>query len=124
MTTDSAILVVDDDRDACETLSDLLSDFGYAVDVAGRGEEALELAGRKAYRLALLDFRMPGLDGVETFRRLRGLRDGIEGLLVTAHADAGTAERAAEAGVRRVFPKPLDVPKLLPLVDEIMSEPA
>ena len=58
------ILVVDDDQDTCASLSDILLDLGYTVDTANDGLAALELSQRNLYRLALLDYKMPGMDGL------------------------------------------------------------
>ena len=58
------ILIVDDDRDGCASLYDVLSDFGYEVDVAYNGAEALQRIDQKCYDIALLDYRMPDIDGV------------------------------------------------------------
>ena len=117
---DRSILLVDDDEDTCETISDLLAEFGYEADIAHDGREALGLAERKEYRLALLDFRMPGLDGVETFVRLRRLTADIHGLLVTGDATV-TTDRAAGAGIWKVLPKPLDAATLITLVGDLME---
>lgn len=61
----SPILLVDDDQDICASLSDIISDLGYRVDVAYDGPAALRLSERNPYRLALLDYKLPGMDGVE-----------------------------------------------------------
>jgi CheY-like chemotaxis protein len=114
----TSILVVDDDQDTCVSLSDILSDLGYTVDTANDGPAALELSEGTLYRLALLDFKMPGMDGLELCRRLRASRPSIQVALVTGWASASTTAAASEAGVRRVFPKPIDFRMLLPLVEE------
>lgn len=105
----TSILVVDDDRDTCSTLSDILSDLGYTVDTANDGYAALELSEGNLYRLALLDYKMPGMDGLELCRRLRASRPAVEVALVTAWASASTSAAASEAGIRRVLPKPVDL---------------
>src|SRR5262249_41613915 len=58
------VLVVDDDVDTCRNLSDILADLGYQVDTAHDGPQALELVRRRPYDVALLDLRMPGMDGL------------------------------------------------------------
>src|SRR5581483_6202879 len=59
---DTNILLVDDERDSCASMSDIFLDLGYTVDVAYDGPGALELSGGHRYRLALLDYNMPGMD--------------------------------------------------------------
>ncbi len=117
------ILVVDGDRDACASLSDLLIDFGYRVDMAHGGVAALELVPAGGYGLALLDYKMPDMDGVELYRRICQISSGVVGILVTAYADGDTEADALAAGVRRVLPKPVDLGRLLPLVEEAVGKP-
>ena len=60
-----SILVVDDEVDTCANLSDIFAELGFQVDVAHDGFSALEFAKRKHYDVALLDLKMPGMDGLE-----------------------------------------------------------
>ena len=80
------ILVVDDDPDICDNLSDILSDLGYQVDTAHDGPAALELVSRQPYDVALLDLKMPGMDGLTLYREIKKQRAGTVSLLVTAFA--------------------------------------
>jgi len=104
----TSILVVDDDRDTCASMSDILSDLGYPVDVAYDGPNALKVFALGRHRLALLDYKMPGMDGLELCQRLKRSQSAVEVVLVTAFASAATTDAAVEAGVRRVLPKPVD----------------
>ena len=63
------VLVVDDDRSNSEIVSRVLAAHGYQVDIAGDGEAALNLVKLHPYRLAVVDYQMPGMNGVELFRR-------------------------------------------------------
>jgi CheY-like chemotaxis protein len=119
----SAIPLVDDDRDTCATLSDILSDLGYRVAVAFDGPAALELSRRQPYRLALLDYMMPGRDGLELYGHLKRVRADTVGILVTAADAADTVQAAARAGIRRVLPKPVDFGRLIPLIEEVAGAP-
>jgi CheY-like chemotaxis protein len=117
------ILVVDDDVDTCRNLSDILTDMGYHVDIAHDGPSALELARRHSYDLALLDFKMPGMDGLTLYRELRKLQAETVAIVVTAFAGKTTTEEALAAGAWRVLPKPVDFPRLLGLVDQALGQP-
>ncbi len=115
------VLIVDDEVDFCSNLSDLLSEFGYSTDIAYRGPEAIELAKLNKPRLALLDFMLPSMNGVELFRHLRQIDNGIEAFLVTGFASNETARAANEAGMREIVEKPVDVPVLLSLIGQALG---
>jgi CheY-like chemotaxis protein len=118
-----AILVVDDDVDTCRNLSDILTDLGYRVDTAHEGPSALELVKRKTYDLALLDLKMPGMDGLTLYREIKRLRADTVAIIVTAYATSTTADEALAAGAWQVLPKPVDPARLLKLVDEALDQP-
>jgi CheY-like chemotaxis protein len=118
-----SILVVDDDIDTCHNLSDILTDLGYRVDVAHDGLSALELVRKNPYDVALLDYKMPGMDGLTLYRELKKLRAGTVAIVVTAYARGSTAAEASAAGAWQVLPKPVEFPKLLGLVDEALGQP-
>jgi CheY-like chemotaxis protein len=122
-TTCPTILVVDDDVDTCRNLSDILSDMGYQVDTAHDGPAALEKVRQRAYDVALLDFRMPGMSGLELYREMRKLRAETVAIVVTAFAGKDTADQALAAGAWQVLPKPVDFPRLVGLVDQALGQP-
>ena len=121
--TAPSILVVDDDADTCRNLADILSDLGYRVDTANDGPAALELVRKNPYDVALLDFKMPGMDGLELYREIRKLRAGTVAIIVSAYTNAATKEEALGAGAWQVLAKPVDFPRLLGLVDEALGQP-
>jgi two-component system response regulator HydG len=123
MTAPASILVVDDEVDTCRNLSDILTDLGYQVDTALDGFAALELVRKKHYDVALLDLKMPGMDGLTLYRELRKLRSSTVAIVVTAYASKATAEEALSAGAWQVLAKPVDFARLLPLVDEALGQP-
>lgn len=118
-----SILVVDDDVDACRNLHDILSDLGYQVTVTHDGPSALVLMRQHHYDVALLDLKMPGMDGLTLYREIKRLRAGTVAIIVTAYASSATAAEALSAGARQVLAKPVDFYKLLPLVDEAVGQP-
>lgn len=117
------VLVVDDEVDTCANLSDILTDLGYQVDVAYNGPSALELVKQNTYDVALLDLKMPGMDGLELYRRIKKLQSGTVAIVVTAYASSSTANEALAAGAWQILSKPVDLTKLLALVDEAMEQP-
>ncbi|MDB5391929.1 MAG: Response regulator receiver protein, partial [Planctomycetaceae bacterium] len=104
-----SILIVDDDEDAGQNLGDILNDLGYRVGVATDGFSALELARNQNYEIALLDFKMPGMDGLTLARKLKELSGSIVVILTTAYANQATVTAAPEHGVSKIFSKPLDL---------------
>ena len=80
------VLVVDDDRDACETFQDILELEGYQVTVAHSGHQALELARHCDFGVVLMDIKMPVMDGVETYRKLRELCPDLPVIMISAYA--------------------------------------
>jgi CheY-like chemotaxis protein len=119
----ASILVVDDEVDTCRNLSDILTDLGYRVDVAHDGPAALELVRRNAYDVALLDLKMPGMDGLTLYREIKRLRAGTVAIIVSAYASSATAEEALTAGAWQVLAKPVDFPRLLGLVEAAVGQP-
>jgi CheY-like chemotaxis protein len=118
-----SILAVDDEVDTCRNLADILTDLGYRVDVAHDGPSALELVRRGPYDVALLDLKMPGMDGLALYRAIKKLRADTVALIVSAYAGGAVAEEALAAGAWQVLPKPVDFPRLLGLVTEALGQP-
>src|ERR1700691_658817 len=105
---DTNILLVDDDQDSCAWLSGIFTNRGYSVDMAYDGPSALELSRQNRYRLALLDYIMPGIDGLELCRRLKNSQPSVVVVLMTAFTSIVTKGVEVEAGVRCSLQKPVD----------------
>jgi len=117
------VLIVDDEPDTCANLSDILSDLGYQVDTAHDGFAALELVKKNAYDVALLDLRMPGMDGLELYRRIREISAGTVAIVVTAYTTSDTAKSVCAAGAWRIVPKPVNIGGLLGLIAQAIDTP-
>jgi len=113
------ILIVDDEDNMRRTLADILREEGYRVDTAATGEEAVELCSRGEYGVVLMDVRMPGMDGVEAFRRIRRHREGVRVILMSAYSIEGLREAALDEGAVAFLTKPLDLEKVVNLIREV-----
>ncbi|MBI2493916.1 MAG: response regulator [Candidatus Rokubacteria bacterium] len=102
------ILVVDDEEPVREVLTEYFGAQGYAVEAVASGADALAAVKRGRPDLVLLDVRMPGIDGVETLRRLRGLDGGVAVIMVTANEDVGLARETLKIGAFDYVAKPFD----------------
>lgn len=118
-----SILVVDDDLDACRNLSDILTDLGYTVQTAHDGLSALELVNRNSFDVALLDYKMPGMDGLTLYREIKRISPSTVAMMLTAYVSGASTEDARHAGMWKVLPKPVDLALVLPLVDEAVKQP-
>lgn len=102
------ILIVDDEQSVREVLSEYFTEQGYSVENAAGGEEALALVQRSTPDLVLLDVRMPGIDGVETLRRIREIAPDVSVIMVTANEDIGLARETLKLGALDYVAKPFD----------------
>jgi DNA-binding NtrC family response regulator len=84
------ILIVDDDYASRTIMSKILTLEGYHADMAEGGRTALSLVGKNVYQLAILDYRMPEMNGVELFARMRELRPEIVGIFLTGYPTVDT----------------------------------
>jgi CheY-like chemotaxis protein len=105
------VLVVEDNLDAAVTLVDLLTLWGYEVSAVHDGLAAVEVAPRHRPDVVLLDIGLPGIDGYEVARRLRG-RPELGGLLIvaiTGYGQESDRQRARDAGCDHHLVKPVDL---------------
>lgn len=118
LTSMKSILIVDDDSDIRANVKDILDELGFRTDVAGDGLSALELVRHNFYDVALLDFKLPGMDGVELSREIKKLNPGTAVIMITAYAGSQCDVDGGESVLLRVLQKPVDVEILLPLVQD------
>ncbi len=114
------ILAVDDDEEMRDLLGNLLEGEGYEVILGSNGEEAIELAEKENPQVILLDFEMPGIDGIETCKRLKreGQTASIPIIMITAYKNK--KPDAIEAGADDFVNKPFDPTELSVRVKTIL----
>ncbi len=115
------ILVAEDDRTARVSLVGLLETEGFEVLSAGTGTQAQSLLTSEEPDVALLDIRMPGLDGLTILRRARESGLGTPLIVMTAHGDSNTAIEAMKSGAFDYVLKPLDFHQLLPQIQRAIE---
>ena len=115
------ILVIDDMRSDRTVVAAILAGGGYSVAVARDGWTALDLLAEIPFDLAVVDYSMPGINGVEMFRKAKALRPALVGIFLTAHADINTIFPAMEVGIERVLAKPADARELLAVVETLVG---
>lgn len=110
------ILIVDDDLVVLATLNMGLQRAGYQVFQADNGELALQLAQSEKPGLAILDMRMPGMNGLELARRLRE-SSKTPFIFLSAFNDEGIVKSAADAGALGYLVKPIEVARIVPAIE-------
>lgn len=116
------ILIVDDEKDLCAVLSQLISREGYQCLTAHEGETALKMVYSQAPDLILLDFKMPGMDGMEVLRKAKELDKSLPVVMITAFADIPGAVAAMKAGVHDYLAKPFDNNEVIRVVQRALAE--
>ena len=112
------ILIVDDDENIRQTMKTILEDEGYHVDLAATGKEAIELTQETAYNVALLDIRLPDMEGVELLKLIKDNVPRTRKIMVTGYPSMENAIIAVNKNADAYFVKPVDVEKLLIVVKE------
>ncbi len=122
------LLVVDDEEETCRNIQYLMKDTEVSVDMQNSGENAADiiyeaLAEGNPYHMVLLDWKMPGIDGMETARRIRDrVPENLPILLLTAHDWDSIEEEALRAGINGFLAKPFFVSALKEKITEMQEE--
>ena len=112
------ILIVDDDEGVRDTTKAILEGEGYIVDYAVSGKEAIEKAQETAYNLALLDIRLPDMDGVELLKLMKDAVPRTRKIMVTGYPTMQNAISALNKNADAYLVKPIDMEKLLKLIKD------
>lgn len=116
------ILVCDDQEMILRFCAKILESKGYQVKGIGSGEEAIELARREHFDLLLVDFMMPGINGLETLKAIREFDPEIVGVIITGHGSFSMAVDALKLGFKGFITKPFTAEELLLAVSETLRQ--
>jgi len=111
------VLVVDDDPSICKTVGLLLEDRGYSPRTYTDPDEAIEAAEKESYQIALIDLRMPKMDGVEVVEKLKQIDDRMSCIVMTAYPDLDSATQTMRRGTCDYIPKPFKHEELIDAVE-------
>lgn len=105
MSYDPEIVLIDDDADWAETLADYLQAKGFRVQIANGGSAGLDFLAKHSIPLALVDWNMPDLDGLELLRKLRHLKRDVSVFLLSGDDEPSLPSRAVAEGAKGFLPK-------------------
>jgi signal transduction histidine kinase len=118
----TGILIVDDDQSTRKSLSLIFRKKGYQVEMAGTGRQALKKVQGKIFNLALLDIKLPDIDGVELLAPMKKIQPDMAVIMVTAYASVETAILALNQGASFYITKPLNMDEVLSTIKEVLEK--
>jgi DNA-binding NtrC family response regulator len=107
------ILIVDDDENIRKVLTTILEDEGYIVESVGTAKKAIAKTGKKFYNLALIDIRLPDMEGIELLTRIKDTTPKMRKIIITGYPTLQNAVEAVNRGADAYIIKPFDVKKAL-----------
>ncbi|MCW3993272.1 MAG: response regulator [Candidatus Bathyarchaeota archaeon] len=116
------ILIVDDDEDIRKVLTTILEDEGYTVESVGTAKKAIAKTGKKFYNLALIDIRLPDMEGIELLTRMKDTTPKMRKIIVTGYPTLQNAVEAVNRGADAYTIKPFDMKKTLRTIKEELTK--
>jgi DNA-binding response OmpR family regulator len=116
--TTKTILVVDDDKSILRTFTRILQKNGYEIDTAETGKEAIEKADKKCYDLALVDIRLPDMDGTDLLVKIKKQLQNTIKIMITGFPSIESGVKALDGGADAYLVKPVKPEELLMLIEE------
>ena len=114
------ILVVDDLRNMRLTLGGILEDEGYTVMAVEDGYQAIEAVRKRRFDAIFLDIKMPGIDGVQTFREIKKIDPDATAVMMTAYSLEELVKEALEEGAHAIIYKPFDISMVMAIIEELL----
>jgi DNA-binding NtrC family response regulator len=107
------ILIIDDDENIRKVLTTILEDEGYDVESVDTAKKAIERTRRKFYNLALIDIRLPDMEGIELLTKMKNATPKIRKIIITGYPTLQNAVEAVNRGADAYIMKPFDMEKVL-----------
>ncbi len=122
MGNNKRILIVDDDESMCTSLAPVLENEGYELETATTGREAIEKAGSRFFDMALIDIRIPDMDGLNLIEPLHEIHPDIEIIMVTGSASLETAAMSINKGASAYITRPFKINDFLTRVKALLEK--
>ena len=119
---EAKVLLVDDEQDFLETLSNRLEMRGLKVSAATSGEQAISEAKQQDYDAIVVDLAMPGIDGLETLKRIKADNPNAEIIMLTGHASVQSGVEAMKLGAGDFLQKPVELTELMSKIGEAKNK--
>ena len=116
--TKSRILVIDDDKSILRTFTRILQKNGFEIDVAETGNEAIEKSKKQRYDLALIDIRLPDMDGTDVLVKMQKTMENAVKIMITGFPSLETGVKALDEGADAYLVKPVKPEELIALIEE------
>lgn len=115
------VLIVDDEKSLAEMLKDVIElEGGHQVKIVLDGEESIKEAGVTHYDLILMDIRLPGINGVEAFLKIKEIDPQVKVIMMTGLSVEGLIEEALKEGAYACLHKPFDSERVVSLIEEAL----
>ena len=115
---EAKVLLVDDEQDFLETLSSRLEMRGLKVSAVTSGEQAITEAKQQEYDAIVVDLSMPGIDGLETLKRIKADNPNAEIIMLTGHGSVASGVEAMKLGAGDFLQKPVELSELMARIDQ------
>lgn len=119
-TSGENVLIVDNDRDMCEVISDILKEEGYKVSIAYEGNTALASIKKNMYGVVILDYKLFGKSGLVLLEKARQIKPSLRVIMVSAYGSEHLRSKALELGAYDCLDKPFDINTLLHIVKKAL----
>ena len=116
------VLVVDDLRSIRLTLGGILEDEGHNVVTAEDGYQAIEAVKKTHFDAIFMDIKMPGINGVQTFREVKKIDPEAVVIMMTAYSVEDLVKEALEEGAYAIIYKPFDIDRIIAIIEELLNE--
>lgn len=122
MKNKGSILIVDDNISQCKTMAFILQRKGYDVTIAQDGPEAISHVKGNPFDIIFMDIKMPVMNGVEAYKRIKKIRPEAKVMMMTAYAVEDLVQEALQEGAYGIIYKPLDIEKVLGVIEKAKEE--